>query len=204
MSRFWVWCCAATLACARINPFTPLEAPEHLSDSRALPPKQLQEEQIVLPPGARILKSVTLTHQDADGSINKIDRRVEKLIDWHEPVTLNQPGANRLPRQMGIFAPIEALEEVDRIRFFTAAELLKINTKDALIRHFFLPKPSRVVMDFNNSTPLESQIAALEGPYFTKIELSFHGAFYRVIVTLDSFYPYTMQPAQDGYLLGLN
>ena len=205
MIRGWViFALAAFAAFARINPFVPLEAPEHLSDSRALPPKQMQQEKIDLPPSARILKSVTLTHQDVDGTINKIDKRVDKLIDWHAPVTLDQPGAKRLPRQMGIFAPIESLESLERIAFFTAEELMKINTKDTLMRDFFMPKPSRIVMDFESAVPLESQIAKLDGPYFTQIEITFHATFYRVVITLDSFYPYTLQAVKDGFLLGLN
>ncbi|MGE4294800.1 MAG: AMIN domain-containing protein [Campylobacterales bacterium] len=202
----YLWLCVlwVVAADARLNPFVPLEAPESLSDSRALPPRQLSKEEIQLPPSARILKSVTLTHQDVDGSINRIDKRVDKLIDWHAPVTLNQPEAAHLPRQMGIFAPVEAVEEFEAIRFFTADEVMKLNTHDTMIRHFFLPKPSRVVMDFNNTVPFENRTAKLEGPFFSHIEMSFHATFYRVVITLDSYYPYRIETVKDGYLLGLN
>ncbi|GHV07237.1 AMIN domain-containing protein [Campylobacterota bacterium] len=193
-----------TTAIARDNPFFPLSEPTIRTDSGAIAPPQLEDELLTLPPSARILKSVSLTHQSVDGSIGIVERKVEKQIDWHSPVRVDQPNAAKLPRQMGVFIPVEGLEEFSSVRFFVAAEVLKLQTQDEMIRHFFLPRPSRVVMDFNSSIPFNPISNKLEGQFFTSILLDFHENFYRVTVTLDSFYPYTIEAVQDGFLLGLN
>ena len=189
---------------ARSNPFVPLEEPSHLSHSRAIPPAQLGEQNLSLPATARILKSVTLTHQDSDGSINQIDSRVERLIDHNAPVVIGQPTARKFPRQMGVYRPIEAFEGYGPMQLFVAEDLLKIQTRYELERSYFLPQPSRIVMDFTNPNPVSPLVSSLESDFFSQIEVQPHGGFFRLIVTLRSHHPFTIEAGKEGYLLGLN
>jgi hypothetical protein len=189
---------------ARINPFEPLDNPNDRNDSRAFLPERLKEELINLPAGAKTLKEIKITHQESDGSISSTDRKIEKSIDWRSPLRVDQPSAAPSPRQTGVFTPIESFEGVDRIAFFVADDVMKLQTKDELIRHFLLPRPSRVTLDFNSSIPLKPQTIKLDDGYFSQIELSFHETFYRAIVTLNGYYPYTIERVSEGYLLGLN
>jgi hypothetical protein len=197
-----LFCCVMLLA--RINPFEPSEPPNERDDTTSALPRQLGEEKIDLPVGARVIKEIKIVHQENDGSIGSVDRKINKTIDWRAPLRFDQPDAVELPRRAGVFAPISGLEDVDRIQFFAAGDVLKLQTKDDLIRNFFLPRPSRIAMDFNSSVPLEPAIAKLSDGYFTQIELSFHDTFYRVVITLESYYPYAIERVSEGYLLGLN
>ena len=189
---------------ARENPFVPLQEPTERTNSSAIAPAQLESEVIALPESARVLKSLTLTHQAVDGSIATTNRKIEKTIDWHSAIRVDQPNAVKLPRKTGIFAPIEALEEFRRVRFFTAGDVMKLETKDELIRSFFLPRPSRIVIDLNSTEPFDAQNAALGGEYFSAISVTYHDKFYRIVITLDSYYPYSLEAAQGGFELGLN
>jgi hypothetical protein len=196
--------CAFSVVVARSNPFVPTIEPNTRTDSAAIAPKQLESEEIKLPPSARVIKSITITHQDSDGSINVIDREIDQQIDWRVPITLEQTGAEKLPRIMGSFVPIEEIAQFNRAIFYVSDDVIKVQTEDELVRSFFLPRPSRVVMDFNATIPFEPIGAELKRQYFTKIELSFHEHFYRAIITLDSYYPFSVERVQGGYLLGLN
>jgi hypothetical protein len=192
------------LVFARINPFEPIERSEDRNDTGSFPPRQFEQESISLPPSSRALKEIQITHQENDGSLSTINRKIDKSIDSRAPLRIDQPNAEKLPRQTGAFLPIEDLEDIGRIRFFTARDAMKFQTQDQLLRSFFLPRPSRVALDFNSSVPLEPISVKLTDGYFTQIELSFHETFYRVTVTLESYYPYAIERVSEGYLLGLH
>ncbi|MDR2639670.1 MAG: AMIN domain-containing protein [Helicobacteraceae bacterium] len=191
-------------AFARLNPFEPIDHSGDRNDSGAFPPRQLEEISIDLPPSSRALREIKITHQENDGSISTINRKVDRSIDWRAPLRLDQPNAEKLPRKTGSFAPIDELESIGRVKFFVAGDAMKFQTQDRLIRSFFLPRPSRIALDFNSSVPLEPIAVKLKEGYFTQIEISFHETFYRVTVTLDSYYPYAIESVSEGYLLGLN
>jgi hypothetical protein len=186
---------------ARPNPFEPIE--HETGESIAMPPKQLEAKRVKLPPSARVLKSITFTHQDMDGSISDTSIDIERQIDWHAEIRIDQPDAELLTRKLGAYTAVEDIM-LDQNLFFIAGDVIKMKTSDGLIRNFFLPRPSRIVMDFNNSLQFEAQSTKLDGDYFKEIMVSFHETFYRVTVTLDSFYPYSIEAVSDGYLLGLN
>lgn len=189
---------------ARSNPFEPVETTQNQSDYRAMPPKQLDKEILSLPPSSRILKSITITHQEVDGTVGKVDKKIEKTVDWHSPIEITQSDPAKLTRSKNTFFPVEELENLKEISFFIQDDTLKIETKSKLIRDFFLPKPSRIVLDFDSNTPFEAHAAKLDGAYFTNITVSFFDKFYRVEIALDSYYPYKIEPTKDGLLLGLN
>ncbi|MDR0747625.1 MAG: AMIN domain-containing protein [Helicobacteraceae bacterium] len=186
---------------ARPNPFEPVE--QEAAESILMPPKQLDEKRVKLPSSARVLKSITFTHQDMDGSIGATSINIDRQIDWHAEIRVDQPDAGLLTRTLGAYTAVEDIA-LEQNLFFIAGDVIKMKTSDGLIRSFFLPRPSRIVMDFNNSLQFEAHSAKLDGDYFTEIDVSFHETFYRVIVTLDSFYPYSIEAVSDGYLLGLN
>ncbi|MDR2153048.1 MAG: AMIN domain-containing protein [Helicobacteraceae bacterium] len=204
MKKLCLFVFACVLGLARLNPFEPTERQTDRNDSGSFAPRQLEEETIALPPSSRALKEIQITHQENDGSLSTINRKVDKSIDWRAPLRIDQPNAEKLPRQTGAFLPIDELEDIGRIRFFTAGDAMKFQTKDELIRSFFLPRPSRIALDFNSSVPLTPTAATLKDGYFARIELSFHETFYRVTVTLDSYYPYAIEKVSEGYLLGLH
>ncbi|GHS86611.1 AMIN domain-containing protein [Campylobacterota bacterium] len=191
-------------AFSRSNPFEPVLLIDDRNSSPALLPQQFESEEFRFPSGSKILREIKIIHQEDDGSIGTIERKVNRLIDWHAPLKVDQSDAAKLPRRTGVFLPVENLENIERIKFFTASDVMKIRTKDSLIRSFFVPRPSRITLDFNSTILLEPQSAAIDGGFFTRAEISFHETFYRVVITLDSYYPYTIEAASDGYLLGLN
>jgi hypothetical protein len=203
-SRALLLLLAPLLLFARSNPFVPLEAPDHISHSRAIPPAQLREQNLSLPPSARLLKSVTLTHQNMDGSIDQISTPVERLIDHNAPVVFGQPSARDFPRQMGVFRPVEALEGFEPLQLFSAEDILKIRTTHTLKNSFFLPEPSRIVLDFAYPDPIDPVDAPLENDYFERASIESHSGFFRLILTLKTHYPFTIEPIREGYLLGLN
>ncbi|MDR1451549.1 MAG: AMIN domain-containing protein [Helicobacteraceae bacterium] len=195
-------CCVFALA--RLNPFEPIDRSGDRNDSSSFPTRQLEQVTIELPPSSRALREIKITHQENDGSISTINRKVDESIDWRAPLRIDQPNARKLQRQTGAFLPIDELATHDRVKFFIANDIMKIETKDRLIRNFFLPRPSRVALDFNGSVPFDPIGVKLKEGRFAQIELSFHETFYRVIVTLDSYYPYAIEKVSEGYLLGLN
>ncbi|MFS7887359.1 AMIN domain-containing protein, partial [Helicobacter pylori] len=54
-----------------------------------------KEIHVDLPTSARILKQITLTYQDIDGSIHSKVVGIDKSIDWHYPLKLSQHTLNQ-------------------------------------------------------------------------------------------------------------
>ena len=191
----------ATLLDARENPFQPMEGNSPLSNNRVLPPETLKKEEIMLPPTARIVKEIRVIHQEVDGSLNETVHKVEKQIDWHKPLIVTHDGEGELGKQK-YYKPL-VFQKLPFISFAVAPPYLKITTGDPLIEHYLLNDPYRIVIDFKRDVAFQAVSRELESGFFTKIAVGQHKGRYRVVIYLDSYYPYEILTIEGGVVLGL-
>ena len=185
---------------ARENPFFPVtkEKIPNYSTNIVKKPPPFHSAKVNLPDTARVLKSVTLTYQNLDGSLSNKSIDIARSIDWHEPIVIMQKN-KKLTKAKSAFTLVGKLPF---IRFYAAQYKMKILTKDQLIRHFKLPKPDRIVLDFKREDDFRTYTFKAKTP-FLKITIGNHAKYYRVVVLLDGHYGYRLKPLKNGCLLQL-
>lgn len=193
---------------ARENPFFPVSGSTipNYSTNRIEKPKPFRSVSVKLPDSVRILKSVTLTCENLDGSITKKEISINKAVDWHDTIVIyekkkgmNEQACKVKPRSKKRFKKIGALRF---IAFYAHDRELKIVTKDKLLRKFKLVKPDRIVLDFKRNADFRTFV--FRGTdIFKKITVGNHKGYYRAVIELDGRYIYHIRPLKQGYLLRL-
>jgi len=196
---------------ARENPFFPTEGevdiPITSNSDTSRPP--LKRATITLPPEARVIKNVTISYKNLDGSIEKRAIELDHSIDWHLPIFISQSYTpivnktkNSTTKSSKKSEDFKKIASFKYAKFYTFGKNLKIITEDKMIRNFLLVQPHRIVMDFKKDVSLKSYIKNIDG-IFTKIRVGNHNGYYRVVVELDGYYRYKMKHINGAYIFKL-
>ncbi|KEA45905.1 hypothetical protein CR66_05770 [Campylobacter mucosalis] len=77
--------------------------------------------------------------------------------------------------------------------------LMKINTKDKVIKHFAYDK-HKIVIDFKQPhTAFKTKTIKLENKAFKNVTIGWHKNSYRVVIELNDRYKYTLKNSDNGY-----
>ena len=188
---------------ARLNPFIPTMNIENITDNHPDDIGYFTEANLYLPSTSRILKKVTLTHQNLDGSVEEVSKNVDKKIDWHYAVAITQPydeGANRTYSYL--FKKVD-LEGLGFIKINAAKNAVLLDTEDTIVRSFMLTKPYRIVIDFKADERFREKTQTISNSYFKKVVIGNHDGYYRTVLYLDSYYDYKLDKKDKGYLIEL-
>ena len=196
-SIFIICLCLSCILWARQNPFESVitqKAEEHNPQSMHLEP--LSSIEFVLPSTARIIKSVQITYQNLDGSIENKLIQLDEDIDWHYPLLIAQKAQGASYQSENRFKLGDFELVVNRNSIFIA-------TRKKLLRDFILPKPYRLVLDIEGVKSNEYQKIKLDKKYFSDAEISTHEGFYRISIGFDGRYKYHISPQRDGFVITL-
>ncbi|PAF49804.1 hypothetical protein BKH41_00420 [Helicobacter sp. 12S02232-10] len=181
---------------ARDNPFEPLLTPKESSHDATKNAKDYFEAfDFKLPTTARILKSVTITYENIDGSLDTKTLDIDQSIDWHYPLRLSQKNA--------IVSEETNYYSIPPFEFFTKQNKLYIHTSYKIQRTFILPTPYRLIIDMDRKEPNINQNIDINKRYFTKISVGTHNTFYRIVITLDGQYQYQVKKEDQYYVVSL-
>lgn len=191
---------------ARENPFFPLSSeldiPLTTNQTQHIP--ALKRAALSLPSTARQIESVTIKYKNLDGSTDRKSIELQNSIDWHIPIFISQNynlSVEKVSEKKTKFTKFTSLKF---ITFYTNDKVMKIKTKDKMIRSFLLTKPHRIVCDFKRETDLRSfQRTAPKKNIFKKINIGTHRGYYRVVIELDGLYKYSINKSTDGYIIQL-
>lgn len=189
--------CICQIAQARENPFQSVITPK-LEEHN--PPSMYQEPlsnvEFVLPSTARILKSVQISYQNLDGSIETKTIQLDESIDWHYPLMIAQ-------RAQGATYTAENRFKLGEFELVINKSSIFIATRKKMLRDFVLPKPYRLVLDIEGVKNNEQESITLGKKYFNNAEISTHEGFYRISIGLDGHYKHTIKPQRDGFIINL-
>ena len=135
------------------------------------------------PNHSRVLKEVTFTFQNLDGSTETRKLEIDQSIDWRAPLILSQTSNTHSKRSIPATASPSC--ELGFIQFSASKNHLSIATKDPMIRTFSLSDPSSIVIDFKHNGAFQAYHKELFSAPFTKVNVGNHGKFARVTITLD-------------------
>lgn len=177
---------------ARENPFfaaDPYKSQKVTSNIPDTKPK-MSSINYALPDQARILKEVTFTIQNLDGSIENRRVAIDQTIDWHHPITLSQ--SQRSTPEKFTHSSNSSEADFGFIRFMAEGKRLNIKTGDPLVRHFVLSDPNRIVLDFKREAIFKSVQKNLGSVPYLSVSVENHGKFTRATITLDGRYGYSL------------
>lgn len=182
---------------ARENPFSEVLSQESFPVSTNTPKtySHLKNETFRLPDSARIVKKIIIEYQNLDGSIEKLSKKIDKKVDWHMPITLHH---EQMKSQASRFVQRVKLPFISSL---TRKNQMKLITKDRLIRHFMLPSPHRIVLDFKGSSKVLGRKYTNFTAPFTEIRMGNHDGYYRVVIELDGQYEYKKKEDKHGIIL---
>lgn len=176
---------------ARENPFFPVDESKKQTTSN-VPDRRPQMGTINYTFGdnARILKEVTFTIQNLDGTIEEKSLPIEQSIDWHKPLTLSQ-------QKSAVATPSSPSNSSSAANFgflqlYSKGKNMTLKSSAPLVRHFALTNPNRIVLDFAYNGKYQSEQKELNAAPYQNVSLGNHGKFARSIITLDGRYRYTL------------
>jgi hypothetical protein len=169
---------------ARINPFVPVIKPNKI---KVVKPTYFHKVSVYLPSTARVLKQIIFVYQTLDSDVKRKTVVINKNIDFHAPivVTHHPETLPMIKSDFGIFT------------LYAENKKILINTRDKLLRAFFLVKPFRLVLDFKRPSDFYT-IKKNFSSFIKKVVVGSHGDFYRVVIYLDANYAYKIKRTPQG------
>lgn len=134
------------------------------------------------PNNSRLLKEVSFTFQNIDGSVETRKLEIDQSIDWRTPLILSQSSGQ-------VSSPVSEKKSSSAnsgfIQFIGSGNRMSLIAKETMIRSFTLSDPDSVIVDFKHNGVFESYQKELSVRPYTKAKVTNHGHFARVILTLD-------------------
>lgn len=146
---------------------------------------------------ARVLKEVTFTIQNLDGSIEERKVQIDQSIDWHRALTLSQGNATG----RSVATNSSSAANFGFLQVYSKGKTLTIKTADTLVRHFALSSPNSIVVDFKHEASFNSDQKPLNAAPYLNISVGNHGKFARATIILDGHYAYTL--AKENGLISI-
>jgi len=143
-----------------------------------------------LPDQARILKEISFTVQNLDGSIETHKMQVDQSIDWHKSILISQ-GKGVTPQNVKT-QNSSSSADFGFIHINTEGKRLTLRSADPFIHHFVLSDPNRIVIDFKKNALFNTVEKKLNAAPYLSAHLANHGKFARVTITLDGRYEYAL------------
>lgn len=183
---------------ARENPFFPTTESRSVTSNLPDTKPALSTVHYNLPDQARLLKEITLTFQNLDGTIESRTVEVDRSIDWHKSLIISQ-GANTASARNN--ASTASSADFGFIRFDTKGNRMAIKTAVPVLRHFVLSEPNRIVIDFKTNKVFTKKEMRLDAPPFLSVSVANHVKFGRASITLDGRYRYTFKQTGDTIVI---
>ncbi|MDA3947228.1 MAG: AMIN domain-containing protein [Helicobacteraceae bacterium] len=87
------------------------------------------------------------------------------------------------------------------VRFVIRENSAYIETKDTVIKHFSIPNPPSIVIDFSAPSDFSSKRKVLTVKPFVKLEMGAHKDRYRVVLRLNDMHKYKVETKKYGQVI---
>ena len=172
---------------ARENPFFSTAENKNfpITNNRAEHKPPLTSMTYTAPDQSRILKEVSFTFQNLDGSFETRKLAIDQSIDWRAPLVLSQSGAYKAPTTDKPISSPPSPQQQDFIQIINSGSNISLLTKDSMLRNFPLTEPESLIIDFKHTKTFEPFEKMLTASPYKKVRIDYHGTFARITLTLD-------------------
>jgi len=200
MKQFLLFLLIVPALFTRENPFEPIVSPEGGFSAKEATniESTFSKEMIKLPSSARKLLKVTVEFQNIDGSIDSMESKIDKEIDWHYPVLITQTTQKNEDIKPKKTLQSEKIVALPFISFEINNNVLKIFTKEKVLRDFTVTAPSKIVIDFKSNRSFNTKVIPTNADIFKSIAIGNHQGFFRVAIELDGIYKYGLKLENYG------
>jgi len=150
------------------------------------------------PNHSRVLKELTFTFQNLDGSTETRKLEIDQSIDWRIPLIVSQQGQ---PANKSTPTVTSTRDELGFIRFSSSKNQLSIMTKDPMIRNFSLSDPSAIIVDFKHDGVFQMFQKEFNSPPFSHVKVTRHGKLARATITLDGSHTCRVSKTTQGVIV---
>ena len=154
------------------------------------------EESFYLPPQSREITSIRIEYKTLDGKKEVKNITLNKAINSKLPITIKQDNKEQF-RQKN--RPAVEFIPFRFIKYRVEGNTIYIYTNKEKIRHFHLPRPFKLVFDFNSNFSFKTLNKDINAGAVKRISTGAHKGFFRVTIILDMNYRYTVEKIQQGY-----
>lgn len=193
---FFILTISAILSCSTLKANNPFAINTNQRDFQAAQKnkgkKFFTTENIQVPSNVRELRSVSVTFVNIDGGLETKEIKIDKTLDWHYPLKITQEGAiNNIAKRYFSLNDFEFLME--------GSTLVISSPKHRLVRHFLLPNPQTIVVDFSrDSGGAYNAKMGMGEKFFSEIGVDSKQSSYRITITLDGVYKYKLKSGKNN------
>ncbi len=192
---FYISLVLASAVLGRENPFfsTAESSTMPISSNKVIQKPPLTSMTYNFPDQARVLKEATFTFQNVDGSLETRKIGIDQSIDWHNPLVISQYTATS-----NTSSARSSKADSGFIQFVHSGNQISLLTKDPIMRSFSLGDPSSIIVDLVHTALFDPYEKNLEASPYSKVKVTYHKKFARVILTLDGRYSCTVSKNNQG------
>lgn len=132
------------------------------------------------------------------------ETEIEPIIPMQDPdlETTSDQTTEEMPTiEPVVTSGVKEVVNYEQARFVFRENSGYVETKDPLIKHFFISNPPSIVMDFKALSDFASKRKELNTAPFIKLEMGAHGDYYRVVFRLDKAHTYTIDKKRYGQVV---
>lgn len=190
---------------ARENPFIPIDKSVSvgMATNAKDPMKQFEQKELTLPTTARVLKQVSITFLNLDGTEDSISAQIEKKIDWHKPLILSQQIPHESLKDTTVTNESKSYKITKFLSFDVEKNKITIYTKDKTMRDFMVTNPYKIVLDFKSDLDFSTISKDIKFENVVKATLGNHDGYYRFVIELDGQYTYKLDDSSKDIILTL-
>ncbi|EAK3365506.1 AMIN domain-containing protein [Campylobacter lari] len=170
---------------------------------------------------SRILKSITITYINLDGSEEQTTLNIYKSINWHDTysfiktkspnatpildvsVTVPQKQGNKNSKTeesnttLNIETPLFSGNIYNFISIGFYNNKINIKTQDKILRHLSIGDPTKIIIDFAKKQNFNTKTLQVNTAKVRKVVFGSHKGYYRLVIYLDGKYSYQYSHSEN-------
>lgn len=150
---------------------------------------------IKMPSSARFVNNIIIEYVNVDGNVAHKKVQVDRSIDWHYPIAFSQREAMR-----NITNRYFSLNDFE---FFIEHKKMIIKSKHKIIREFLLAGPTIVIDYQRDKSDAYSGSMNTGEKIYEKISIETKENSYRVSISLDGVYKYSIKSVDNTQIIGV-
>ncbi|TDJ86307.1 AMIN domain-containing protein [Campylobacter volucris] len=211
----------ATLLNAKDNPFDNNTEKKNFEFAQFSP---FQRQDFNFDSNARILKNITITYINLDGSEQQMTLDINKSIDWHDnfafiksktpnatpildvSVTVDKKSSKKVEENnttVNIETPLFTGDIYNFISLSFYNNKINIKTRDKMLRNLSIGDPTKIIIDFAKNQNFNTKTLQVNTANVKKVVFGSHKGYYRLVIYLDGKYDYEYSKGKNLHVFNL-
>lgn len=211
----------ATLLNAKDNPFDNNIEKKNFEFAQFSP---FQRQDFNFDSNARILKNITITYINLDGSEQQMTLDINKSIDWHDnfafiksktpnatpildvSVTVDKKSSKKVEENnttVNIETPLFTRDIYNFISLSFYNNKINIKTRDKMLRNLSIGDPTKIIIDFAKNQNFNTKTLQVNTANVKKVVFGSHKGYYRLVIYLDGKYDYEYSKGKNLHVFNL-